>query len=389
MAVERMETNVFDVIVVGVGGMGSAACWQLARRGQRVLGLERFDIPHAMGSSHGLTRIIRLPYWQGGPYVPMLKRAYALWREAETAYGEQLLFLTGLIQGGPDGGDDFAETLACCRENGFAHEILDAGEVNRRFAGFDLPPDHRLLYQPDGGFVASERAILAHVTLAQAAGADIRARERMLEWTPLAGGGIRVRTDRGRYDAGRLVIAAGSWLGDLLPALRKLAVPERQVVGWFQPDEPEKYLPAAFPVTILFAEEGSYYLTPIWGAPGVKIGRHHHLGERGPVEALARDAGAEDEATLRRCLARYLPGANGPVMALRTCRYTVTPDEHFMIDALPGNEEVVVVSPCSGHGYKFASVVGEIVADLVTAGRSAFDLSMFKLGRFFAPAAIA
>ncbi len=375
-------SHTYDVIVIGVGGMGSAACWQLARRGARVLGLERFDIPHAQGSSHGLTRIVRLPQWHGGPYGRLIRRAYELWREAEMAYGETLLHITGSLQGGPDGGDDFGETIACCQENGFDHDILTAAEVNQRFPGFHLPEGHKALFQPDGGFVASERAIVAHVTLAQAAGAEIRAQERVRDWQPIAGGGVRVVTDRGTYEAGRLVLSAGAWISDFVPALKTLAVPERQVLGWFQPDAPQDFSPARFPVSILFVEEGPYYMLPIWGAPGLKIGLHHHLRETSSAEDLSRTITAEDEAALRRCLERYLPRANGPVMALRSCIYTNTPDEDFILDLLPGHEEVVVASPCSGHGYKFASAIGELIADLATTGSPTFDISAFRLARF-------
>lgn len=377
-----MSSGTFDVIVAGVGGMGSAACWQLAKRGQRVLGLERFDIPNAMGSSHGLTRIIRLAYHESPHYVPLVQRAMTLWREAGAAFGEPLLFTIGSLDAGPAGGKFFEGSLAACREHRLPHEILAAGEINRRFPGFDLPADHRGLFQPDGGFIASERAIVAHVTLAQSAGAEIHARERILEWSPIAGGGVRVVTDRARYEAGRLVLSAGAWMGDLLPALHTIAVPERQVFGWFQPSDPAKFVPAAFPVTILEVEEGPYYLLPIWSGPGVKVGLHHHRSQRGSADTLSRDIDAEDERLLRICLARYLPDANGPAMAMRACFYTVTPDEHFILDTLPEHEEIIIASPCSGHGYKFASVVGEILADLATTGKSRFDLSMFRMGRF-------
>jgi glycine/D-amino acid oxidase-like deaminating enzyme len=214
-----------------------------------------------------------------------------------------------------------------------------------------------------------------------AAGAEIHARERVLEWSPIAGGGVRVVTARGAYEAGRLVLSPGAWIGELVPALKGVAVAERQVLGWFQPADPAKFAPATFPVLNLMVEEGRYYLLPVYGVPGLKIGLYHHLGEKGPADALSREVTAADEALLRRCLAHYFPEADGPVMSLRTCLFTNVPDEHFVIDTLPGRPEVVVASPCSGHGYKFASVVGEIVADLATTGQSRCDLSMFRLDR--------
>jgi len=379
-----VSENTFDVIVVGVGGMGSAACWQLARRGQRVLGLERFGIPNVHGSSHGVTRIIRLAYFESPNYVPFLQRAFALWRETSEAFGEPLLITTGSLDSGPPDGVQVRGALASCRVHDLDHELLTAAEVNHRYPGCRLPDDFAAVFQPDGGFVLSERAIVAHVTIAIAAGAEIHGHEKVLEWSPIAGGGVRVVTSRGTYDAGRLVLPPGAWIGDLVPSLNGVAVPERQVLGWFQPRDPAKFMPSAFPVHCLRGEEGFYYLLPIYGVPGIKLGCYHHLGETGPADAISRELTAVDEAPLRRCLARYFPEADGPVMVLRTCIFTNTPDEHFIIDTLPGQPEVIVVSPCSGHGYKFASVVGEIVAELAVGGRSRFDLSMFRLGRFAA-----
>jgi len=376
--------NAFDVIIVGVGGMGSAACWQLARRGRRVLGLDRFDIPNSFGSSHGVTRIIRLAYFESPNYVPFLQRAFALWREASEAFGEPLLITTGSLDSGPPDDVQVRGAIESCRVHDLDHELLTAAEVNRSHPGCRLPDEFAAVFQPDGGFVLSERTIIAHVTMAIAAGAEIHGHEKVLEWSPIAGGGVRVVTSRGTYESGQLVLSPGAWIGDLVPLLSEVAVPERQVLGWFQPHDPDKYMPSAFPVHCLRGEEGFYYLLPIYGVPGVKVGFYHHLGESGPADAISREPTLADEMLLRRCFGRYFPKADGPVMALRTCIFTNTPDEHFIIDTMPDQPEVIVVSPCSGHGYKFASVVGEIVADLAVTGRSSFDLSMFRLDRFAA-----
>lgn len=295
---------------------------------------------------------------------------------------ERLIYTTGGIDAGPEGSGLFEGSLASCLEHGLRHEVLSGGDVNRRFPGYRLPDGHLCLFQPDAGFVLPERAIVTHVVAAQALGADIRAHEPVLGWDRLPGGGVRVRTSRRDYEAGRLVLSPGAWIGDLAPALRTVAVPERQVLGWFQPRHSDWFGPDAFPVGNLAFDDGRYYLLPVWGVPGLKVGFYHHLGETGHPDVLSREATAEDEAALRRCLARYFPDADGPVMALHACLFTNTPDEHFIVDTLPDAEEVLVVSACSGHGFKFAPVVGEIVADLVTAGRSRFDLSMFRLDRF-------
>lgn len=375
-------SGTYDTIVIGVGGMGSTTCWQLAKRGRRVLGLERFDIPHSLGSSHGATRIIRLAYYEDAGYVPFLQRALELWLDAGDAWGEPLYYRTGSLDAGPPDSEVFRGSRDSAVEHGLPHEVLSGAEVNRRFPGYRLPGGHAALLQPDGGFIASERSIVAHVMMAQAAGAEIHAREAVLDWSPIAGGGVRVRTDRATYEAGSLVVSAGAWIGELVPALRQVAVPERQVLGWFQPAHPERYTPDAFPVVNLLVDEGRYYALPIWGVPGFKIGLYHHLGEQGAADGLRREVGPADEAALRACVTPYFPDADGPVMALKPCIFTNTPDEHFIIDRLPDTPEVIVASPCSGHGFKFASVVGEILADLATGRTPALDLGMFRLSRF-------
>ncbi|MBV8092235.1 MAG: N-methyl-L-tryptophan oxidase [Acetobacteraceae bacterium] len=370
----------YDVIVAGLGGMGSAAAFHLARRGARVLGLERFDIGHSLGSSHGLTRIIRLAYHEGAHYVPLLRRAYENWREAERLFGERLLFVTGSIDAGPEGSRVVQGALRSCVAHDLPHEVLDPGELARRFPGYALPAGFQAVYQPDGGFVASERAIIAHITLAQAAGAELHARERVLGWEPV-GEGVRVRTERASYAARRLIFAAGAWVGQFVPALAGQAVPERQVLGWFQPAEPALFEPPRFPVFNLIGADGHWYGTPVWGMPGVKIGRYHHRHQTIDPDDRVRGCDAEDEAVLRTCLRRYFPKADGPVLRLAACIFTNLPDGHFVIDRLPGLPQVVVASPCSGHGYKFCSVVGEILTDLALQGGSRFDLEPFRLER--------
>ncbi|MFE1598989.1 N-methyl-L-tryptophan oxidase [Methylobacterium sp. ID0610] len=373
----------YDVIVVGVGGMGSAALWQLARRGQRVLGLERYDIPHAMGSSHGISRIIRLPYYEDPAYVPLLRRAYALWREIEAASGDEILVITGSIDASPEDDEVFQGALASARLHDLPHEVLSAAEVNARFPAYRLPQKIRAVYQPQGGLVASERAIVAHVRAAQAHGAEVHARERVLDWQVASDrGGVVVTTDRGRYEAERLVLTAGAWASDLAAPLAGLAVPERQVLAWLQPQQPEWFTPVRFPVFNLQVAEGRYYGLPVYEVPGFKFGRYHHQGETGAPDALRREPDAADERLLRDFAERYFPAGSGPTMALRDCMFTNTPDEHFILDHHPEHPQVVLASPCSGHGYKFCSVIGEILADLATGdGTTRHEIGFLRLDR--------
>jgi len=374
----------FDVIVLGLGGMGSAAAFHLARRRLRVLGLERFDVLHPFGSSHGLNRIIRLAYSEHPSYVPLLRRAYELWHELENLDGPQLLYTTGNLEGGLHDGDVFAGARHAAELHDLPHEMLTGEEVSRRWPGYHLPPEHRVVYQPDGGFLASEECILAHVRQGVAAGAQLHWREQVFEWGPVQDG-VWVRTERGRYEAERLVVCAGSWVGKLFPELASLTVPERQVLAWLRPTRPELFRLGNFPVFYLQMEEGRHYGFPEWGIPGFKFGRYHHLEEVADPDAMDREPNVKDEQILREFARRYFPDGEGPTVALKTCLFTNTPDEHFILDLHPEYPQVAVASACSGHGYKFCSVVGEIMADLAQQGETRHDLQLFKLSRFESP----
>ena len=368
----------YDVVVVGVGGMGSAALYHLARRGARVLGLERFDIPHELGSSHGLTRIIRLAYFEDPSYVPLLRRAYELWRELETEAEEQLLYITGILEAGER---IYEGALRSCHEHDLPHESLDGATVSRRFPAYRLPDDLPVLYQPDAGFVLPERCIVAHVHGALARGATVRARERVLGWEETATG-VRVETERGEVEADRLVLTAGAWSQDVARLPPGRVVAQRQVLAWLQPSSPELFTPDRFPVFNLRFEQGHFYGFPVFGIPGVKLGRYYHLEEKGHPDELPRDASPRDETMIRWFAERYLPEGNGPTIALKTCLFELSPDEHFLIGRHPDAEAAIVAAGFSGHGFKFCSVVGEILADLVIDGSTRHDIGLFRLDRF-------
>ena len=371
----------YDDIVIGVGGMGSAALYHLARRGRRVLGIERFDIPHDLGSSHGVNRIIRLAYAEHPDYVPLLRRAYELWRELEHVAGERLLVITGGLDAGTETSPMVTGSRRACAIHHLPHEVLDAAALRRRFPGCAFPPEIIAVYQADAGFVLSGRSIVAHVNAALARGGEVHARERVMRWDA-DGDGVEVHTDRGRYRARRLVITAGPWVGEMVPALARLAVPERQVLIWTQPRTPALFLPGAFPVCVMDVPEGRFYSFPIFGVPGFKIGKYHHRLEQVLPDTMDRECHPEDEVVLREGIRKYFPDADGPTLALKTCLFTNTPDEHFVIGLHPERAQVAVAGGFSGHGFKFCSVVGEILADLAIDGATRWSLDLFRFDRF-------
>jgi sarcosine oxidase len=375
----------FDVVVCGLGVMGSAALHHLARRGKRVLGLERYAPGHDRGSSHGHTRIIRLGYFEHPSYVPLLRRAYALWRELEGASGRQLLHRTGIAEIGPPTGMLVQGTLAAARLHGLRHDVLTAVELMRRFPAFRVPPEHVAVVQPDGGSLDVEPSIAAQIALATAAGAEIRSGEAVRAIESRAGL-VRIISERGVVEAGAAIVAAGAWMPVLLPELAATLRATREVVGWFEVADADLFSAGRCPVFIIESRHGMHYGIPPRGGAGIgtaiKVAKHHHRGETVDPDTCDRTVSAQDEALIRAAVADHLPAANGPLKAAETCLYTMTPDGHFLIDRLPGAPNIIAASPCSGHGFKFAPVIGEILADLATTGTTAHDIARFSLRRF-------
>lgn len=370
----------YDVIVIGLGGAGSACAFHLASRGLRVLGLDRFAVPHEMGSSHGLTRIIRLAYYEHPAYVPLLRRAFTLWRELEHQAGEPLLHVTGAIDAGPPGSRVFEGSRRSCELHGLPHEVLTSRELAERFPAYRLPPEHLAVLQPDGGFLVPERCIESHVRLAQRLGADIRTDTTVSAWEPDDAGAV-VRAGAESFRAPHLVLCAGAWMPGLVPELAPHLKVERQVLAWFETHRPEWFAPERFPVFVMNADEGHFYGLPAFGAPGFKLGKYHHRGEVVDPDRVDRAVHEEDLEVLHDFARRYFPDGAGAALRSRVCLFTNTRDEHFVIDRLPHAPQVVVVSACSGHGFKFTSVVGEIVADLVQRGEALHDISLHGMAR--------
>ena len=363
--------------------MGSAAASHLAKRGLSVVGVEQFEPGHDQGSSHGLSRIIRLAYFEHPAYVPLLRRAFTLWRELEeeSGSGVQLLHVTGGLDAGVPGSRVFEGSRESCRVHGLQHEVLKAGEVNERFPGFSLPDGFMAVFQPDAGFLEPEKCIRAYAASAAKHGAELRTGERVHGWG-IEASGVVLHTAGGEIRARQLVVTAGAWTPRLIPSLATLLRPERQVVGWFSVEDTNAFAVGRFPVFVMTTPDGHFYGFPEYGVPGFKIGKYHHRSEFVDPDGMRRDVDAGDESVLRDCVRSFFPRANGPLIRASTCMFTNSPDEHFIIDRLPGAPEVLLVSACSGHGFKFCSVVGEMVADLVERGRTAHDTSLFRIDRF-------
>lgn len=380
----------YDVIVIGLGGMGSAAAYQLASRGKRVLGLEQYSPPHEWGSSHGRSRIIRQAYFEDPAYVPLLLRAYELWEQTEHDSGEEILTITGgLMMGLPD-----SDLVTGSRESADKHdlpyEMLEAPEIKRRFPVFEPTPDTVALYEERAGFVRPETSISAHLDLATQRGADLRFGETVLSWSAdPSGERVMVETEWETYEAGRLVISAGSWASKLLPKLELPFEVTRQILFWFEPEDISTFRPENFPVYIWEPEDGNtFYGIPAHdGERGVKAAFFRADAVPCTPETIDRRVKEEEIKFIRQYMDQYLPRLNGKLLQAQTCMYTNTPDLHFVIAPHPDHPQVVVAAGFSGHGYKMSSVVGEILADLATEGETRHPIGLFSPTRPFEPAA--
>ena len=370
----------YDVIVIGLGAMGSATAYHLARRGRRVLGLDAHPRGHALGSSHGRSRIIREAYFEAPAYVPLVQRAYALWRELEDESGRDLLTITGGLNIGPPDGEFVAGSLASARQHGLPYEYLAPPDVAARFPGFRLTEDLVAVYEPRAGILKPEECIGAHLDLAARRGAELRHEEPARRWAA-DGEGVRVETERGVYTGDRLVLTTGPWANELLADLGLPLEVWRVVNAHFAPSRPELYAPERCPIYLLQVPEGDYYGFPSLPGEGVKIGRHD-LREVCTPHTIRREVDPGEVEALRAILDRYLPGANGPALWTLTCMYTLTPDRHFVLDRHPHHPQVVYGCGFSGHGFKFASAIGEVLADLALEGATRHPIAFLSAARF-------
>ncbi|GAB3455901.1 N-methyl-L-tryptophan oxidase [Streptomonospora sediminis] len=371
----------YDVAVIGLGAMGSAAAYHLAARGQRVLGLERHGPAHDRGSSHGGSRIIRQAYFEHPDYVPLLLRAYELWEALEQDTAADLMRQTGaLMVGRPD-----SRTVSGSRESarrwGLPHEMLEAAEIRRRFPTMAPRPDEVGLYEGRGGFVRPEATVRAHLSLADQAGADLHFTEPAESWTALPGGeGVRITTGQGVYTADRLVVCPGAWAPRVLADLGVEFTVERQVQYWFAPrGGTAAFSPQRHPVYVWEDPLGvQVYGFPAYeGAQGGVKTAFFRRGSPCTPEDLDREIHPQEVAAISDHLAQRLPDLPGRFLYGAACMYTTTADEHFVVANHPEHPQVTVACGFSGHGFKFTPVIGEIAADLATTGTTAHPIDLF------------
>lgn len=371
-------TRRYDAIVLGLGGMGSAALLHLADRGRRVLGLEQFGPAHARGSSHGESRIIRKAYFEDPAYVPLILRSYELWADLERRTGRSLFLRTGGLMAGHAGCAVVEGSARSAREHNLPHEWLSAADLRRRFPVARPRDDEVGLLEPDAGILFPEECVLAHVQAAVAAGAEARFGTRVAGWSVAPDGAVEVTTDRGVETADTLVICAGPWLGAVAADLGLPLRVERQVMYWFRPAaDPAAFRSDRFPIFILErrGELPSYGFPALRGGD-LKIG-FHHGGATVTPETVDRVVAPAEIAAMRQSLAGWLPDAAGECTRAVVCLYTNTPDENFVIGLHPDRPSVVLAGGFSGHGFKFCPTVGEILADLATTGATKHPIGLF------------
>ncbi len=377
---ERMSKPHADVIVLGLGGMGAAIANHLTSRGMSVVGIDRYQPGHRFGSSHGKTRIIREAYFEAPEYVPLVRRAYQLWRELENDTGQKLLNIHGLLTVGGENSELVNGVLKSSEMYGIACETLDNAEIRRRFPGAVPSDDMHGVFEPTGGLLNPEQCIEAHLSLARARGAVIRDGERVVRWRGDESA-VEVKTDQDTYHASHLVVAAGPWTSELLADLNLPLERWRVFYAHYDSVKRDLFTPDAFPISLWDTPTGAYYTIPYLPGQGMKVGRHD-AGDVVDPDTMKRTVDVAELRSQTQTIDRYMPGSTGRVLEAETCIYTVTPDHHFIIDRHPEHANVSYACGFSGHGYKFATVIGEVMADLVEHGRSEHPIGFLSADRF-------
>ncbi|MEP7287822.1 MAG: N-methyl-L-tryptophan oxidase [Chloroflexota bacterium] len=374
------QANQYDVIVLGLGVMGTAAAYHLAKDGQRVLGLEQFALDHRLGSSYGESRIIRYAY-DHPIYVEMAKAVFPMWRDLEAESGQALMFQIG----GLDFGLVDSESLLTTRDTMLATHVplewITPAEVAKRLPQFQLDDNMMAIYQPDGGYLAASQCVLAQANLARKHGATLLTNTPVLKVEALTDS-VHIQTATESYEAARLVITAGSWAAHVLTMLdlRLPLQPTREELVFFEPSDPTAFLPDRCPIFICHDQPWRYGLPNVDGS-GLKVAIH---GRHEPVDPdqVNRTPDEPYIGVIRDFVQHYLPTGNGPVKESRVCLYTMTPDEQFIIDRHPAYQHIAIGAGFSGHGFKFGILIGRMLADLATRGATPYDLSLFSVRRF-------
>lgn len=380
-------SGIYDAIVIGCGGFGSAALYHLASRSRRVLGIERFGIAHDRGSSHGQTRIIRKAYFEHADYVPLLHRAYELWSDLESRTGTHLLHPVGLFIAGAPDCESVAGTLHAARTHNLAIETLTASEATRRWPGFQFGNEMIVIYEADAGYLQVEACVRAHLTAALAAGAELHVDETVVEWRA-EGAGIRVRTDRSEYVTTRMIVTAGPWAEQVLMACAEVAaVPwsewltvVRKPVFWF-PAGPVFDAAAGNPAFFFETEAGQFYGFPRIDGATIKVAEHTGGEPVADPTTVDRTVHPVDLERIGSFLSKHARDVTPKPTSHSVCMYTRTPDCHFLIDRHPEHRGVILGAGFSGHGFKFTSVLGEALADLALDGTTSLPVGFLHSAR--------
>ncbi|HKI74310.1 MAG TPA: N-methyl-L-tryptophan oxidase [Pseudomonadales bacterium] len=376
-----MPANHYDCIVIGAGGIGSAAIYHLALRGARVLGIDQYEIAHDKGSSHGETRAIRLVYFEHPDYVPLLRRAYELWEDLDETSDVPLFIKTGILQAGPENGEVLSGLLTAAAAHDLPMERLTAADVPHRFPGFSIDESDAAFFDPHGGILRVESCIRTHIGLAKSLGASIVSSEMVRHWYPTRDK-ITVETSRSTYTADKLVIAPGAWAQRLLPRFSPHLHIRQKSLFWFDNEDDCYFIENNCPVFLFERGEHTFYGFPAIDESGIKVADHAGGITIASPEDLDRHVRTDELEAVSLMLRHNLPQASHQLNRHTTCMYTMSEDGHFLVGHYPEMPRVSVVAGLSGHGFKFASVLGEIMADLTLDGRTVHPIEFLSPERF-------
>lgn len=372
----------YDAIVMGVGAMGSAALYALASRGYNVCGIEQFDIAHANGSSHGETRLIRKAYFEHPNYILLLHGAYDEWERLNDKSGQQLFVKNGLLLSGKPNSTLMKGLNACYTQHDLPHEKLELSEAENRWSQIVIPENHELFYDPIAGYLYVEKAIRQLCRLATNAGATLFTHEKVIDWQANDDGSVTMSTDKRTLSADRLIITCGAWAADVLQTLNIKLDIWRKVLYWYNAPDLTPFRTGTFPSFFIETKEGGFYGFPAINSTGVKIGEHYHKDSVSHPDELNREVKEEEDALVSNFVSNTFPGLNTSPNNSVVCMYTMSEDEHFIIDHHPRYNQVVIATGFSGHGFKFAPIIGHILADLSIKGDTSYPIDFLRLNRF-------